>query len=153
MRVGLEWGFLEGGTPFDYRRGLTVILSNHAGSRWAEIGNRWRRDCRRSHPPPFSWSILNYAIRWCDTPPLPPPVLQNLAFSPRDAWILLNLPLASCTRVWTFLLVVAMDFNCIVIASLHVLRYITMIFFDDTIVEGSISFPETEGLIVDGMHF
>lgn len=153
MRVGLEWGFLEGGTPFDYRRGLTVILSNHAGSRWAEIGNRWRRDCRRNHSPPFSWSILNYAIRWCDTPPLPPPVLQNLAFSPRDAWILLNLPLASCTRVWTFLLVVAMDFNCIVIASLHVLRYITMIFFDDTIVEGSISFPETEGLIVDGMHF
>lgn len=122
-----------------------------------KVSRNWQQvEARLSQKPPlppFSWSILNYAIRWCDTPPLPPPVLQNLAFSPRDAWILLNLPLASCTRVWTFLLVVAMDFNCIVIASLHVLRYITMIFFDDTIVEGSISFPETEGLIVDGMHF
>lgn len=64
-----------------YRTGLTVILSNHAGSRWAEIGNRWRRDC---HLP---WSILNYA---------PPPV-------PQPRLILALSSQIHVSRVWIFL--------------------------------------------------
>lgn len=60
-RRRMENGFselkLEAHSFRSYRTGLTgYFIESCRLSRWAEIGNRWRRDCH--HLP---WSILNYA--------------------------------------------------------------------------------------------
>lgn len=61
FQTRMENGFselkLEAHSFRSYRTGLTgYFIESCRLSRWAEIGNRWRRDCH--HLP---WSILNYA--------------------------------------------------------------------------------------------
>ena len=85
FQTRMENGFselkLEAHSFRSYRTGLTgYFIESCRLSRWAEIGNRWRRDCH--HLP---WSILNYAS--------PSNHCSILAFSSRDprffvyAWI------------------------------------------------------------------